>query len=297
MKSAKPSLVTILALSLAASVAACSSNADNGDTNGGSLTGGAGGRSSSGGSGGAVSGSGGGGAAASGGGSGSGSGGSGGGTATGSGGAGSGGAGSGGGAVGSGGTPGSGGESGGDDAGTSETGSAAETGAPAGKMMITVDSDPVTSTPTHLCFKKEASNSGGNHSPKIDWTPPPKGTMSLVLMMEDLSNKTPHRIVCDMMPTETGQVADVKTMVPAGAMVGTGHGKPGNPWYGPGATLHQYEITIFALATPKLQGGCGPDKDTAIKARDYLKGHKTDTTVVLDSDSKILWGDQAGNCK
>ena len=205
----------------------------------------------------------------------------------------------------SGGSTGSSGGSTGSSGGSSgDTSSPAETGGegpgPGGKMVLTVDFDPATSMPpTRLCFKKEASNSGGNHSPEMHWTTPPAGTMSLVLMMEDLSNTTPHRIVCNMKPTEKGLPADIKTMVPENAIAGTGHGKPMDVWYGPGADApaHKYEFTIFAMATPMLEKVCGPGKEKALAARDYLKMSKGNKAIVLDSDSKILWGDKTGSCK
>jgi hypothetical protein len=57
------------------------------------------------------------------------------------------------------------------------------------------------------------------------------------------------------MPTETGRPADAKGVILAGAQQGFGHGgKTG--WYGPGAGLRNYEVTIWALATPMLDGGC-----------------------------------------
>jgi phosphatidylethanolamine-binding protein (PEBP) family uncharacterized protein len=161
-------------------------------------------------------------------------------------------------------------------------------------MMITVDSDPATSTPTRLCFKKEACANFGDHSPKIDWTTPPAGTQSLVLMMEDLAaTPTPHQIVCNMKPTETGRPADVKAMIPEGAISTTGHNKPMNRWYGPGAGIRNYEITIFALASTTFPMACAD----ARKTRDYLKMNKTNKAVVLDYDSKVLWGSAAGACK
>jgi phosphatidylethanolamine-binding protein (PEBP) family uncharacterized protein len=177
-------------------------------------------------------------------------------------------------------------------------GSGGETPAAGGKMMITVDFDPATSTPTRLCFKPEAGSGGGDKSPKTDWTTPPAGTQSLVLMMEDLSNTpTPHQVVCNMKPTETGRPADVKATLPEGAQAGTGHNKPMDRWYGPGAGVRNYEITIFALATPMLQGGCGPGSTKAKAARDYLKMNKNNKAVILDFDSKVLWGSAGGACK
>jgi phosphatidylethanolamine-binding protein (PEBP) family uncharacterized protein len=181
--------------------------------------------------------------------------------------------------------------------GTPDAG-ASDVPAAGGKMMITVDSDPATSTPTRLCFKPEAGSGGGDKSPKIDWTAPPAGTMSLVLMMEDLSNTpTPHRVLCNLKPTETGSPADVKAMLPEGAQAGTGHSKPMDRWYGPGAGVRNYEITIFALATPMLAPGCGPGGAKAKAARDYLKMNKMNKAVVLDYDSKVLWGSAGGACK
>jgi phosphatidylethanolamine-binding protein (PEBP) family uncharacterized protein len=292
----KSSLATVLALTLGATVACtpASEPSDTGSggssgTGGSKATGGSSGSSSGGSSGstGGSSGSTGGSSGSTGGSSGS----SGGSSGSSGGSTGSGGSSSSGGSTGSGGGSGTGGTSG--DAAAAEMGPSA-----GGKLMITIDDDKATSTPDRLCFKKEASNSGGNHSPKIDWSTPPAGTMSLVLMMEDLSNTTPHRVVCNMKPTETGMAADIKAMVPENAMAGTGHGKPMDAWYGPGAggAAHKYEITIFALATPMLEGGCGPGKK-AIPARDYLKAHKADKAVVLDWDAKTLWGNVDGSCK
>jgi phosphatidylethanolamine-binding protein (PEBP) family uncharacterized protein len=166
------------------------------------------------------------------------------------------------------------------------------------KLSITVDQDPVKSSPTRSCFKVEASNYGGNKSPRIDWTTPPAGTMSLVLMMEDRTNLTPHRIVCNMKPTETGQPADVMNMIPEGAMAGTGHMRTTTAWYGPGspAPAHSYEISIFALATPTLASGCGPGPTQARAARDYLRANASNKAVVLDWDGQVLWGDVNGGC-
>jgi phosphatidylethanolamine-binding protein (PEBP) family uncharacterized protein len=316
MKSTKRSLAMALALSFGVLGVACtpeSSDNSNGGKGGSSSTGGSGGstggRGGSGGSGGSTGGSAGGSSSTGGsGGSTGGSSGSGGSTA-GSGGSSGGSGGSTGGSSGSGGSGGTAGGSGGSGGSSADggkmdrmaDGSGAETPAAGGKMMITVDFDPATSTPTRLCFKPEAGSGGpggGDKSPKIDWTAPPTGTQSLVLMMEDLSNTPmPHQVVCNMKPTETGRPADVKATLPEGAQAGTGHNKPMDRWYGPGAGVRNYEITIFALATPMLQGGCGPGSTKAKAARDYLKMNKTNKAVILDYDSKVLWGSAGGACK
>ena len=209
---------------------------------------------------------------------------------------GAGGAGGRGGSMGSGGRGGAGGAAGGSggakgDAGPTEGGSSA-------KLTITVDHDMATSTPDRLCFKKEASSSGGDKSPKIDWTAPPAGTKSLVVMVEDMTGTpTPHQVVCNLKPTETGRPADAGATIPEGAEKGTGHGKPMDRWYGPGAgAVHKYEITVFALATEKLQGGC-TGQAGARAARNYLRDNKTNKAVILDFDTKALYGNASGACR
>lgn len=164
----------------------------------------------------------------------------------------------------------------------------------AGKLTLTVDGIPMGD---RLCFKPEASNSGGNHSPKMAWSGVPEGTRSLVLTMYDQTNTTPHRIVCNLAPTLMEQAADIKTMVPDGAQVSTGHSKPGNAWYGPGAggNAHAYEIAIWALSTPLLEGGCNMSGADATRAV-YNKLKSAPPTLVLASDAKVLWGSVDGRC-
>ncbi len=192
------------------------------------------------------------------------------------------------GSAGAGGGAGSGGSAG-------SSGSGGSGGAPSNaKLTITVDG---TQMGDRLCFKPEASNSGGNHSPKIDWTGIPAGTQSLVLTMYDQSNTTPHRIVCNIPPTVMGQAADIGTAIPDGAQVSTGHSKPNNAWYGPGAggDAHAYEIRIWALSTPTLEGGCSMSGAVPTKAV-YDKLKSAPATLVLASDFKVLWGNVNGMC-
>jgi phosphatidylethanolamine-binding protein (PEBP) family uncharacterized protein len=197
-----------------------------------------------------------------------------------------------GGAASNGGTASSGGAGG---SGNAAAGNGGGAGSPTtGKLTLTVDGIPMGD---RLCFKPEASNSGGNHSPKIDWTGVPEGTQSLVLTMYDQTNTTPHRIVCNLSPSLMGQPPDIKTTVPDGAQVSTGHGKPGNAWYGPGAggNAHAYEIAIWALSTPMLEGGCSMSGAAPTRAV-YSKLKSAPPSLVLASDSKVLWGNVDGKC-
>jgi phosphatidylethanolamine-binding protein (PEBP) family uncharacterized protein len=147
-----------------------------------------------------------------------------------------------------------------------------------------------------LCFRPSATNSGGNHSPKIDWMNIPAGTKSLILTTEDLSN-TPvcHQIICNIPPTVMGNPADAKGMIPMGAQVSYGHPMK-TAWYGPGAgpPLRNYEIKVWALATPMFEGGCSGDPGASRGHCARLKSMASDKAVVLGTASKVLWGEADG---
>jgi Raf kinase inhibitor-like YbhB/YbcL family protein len=273
------SLVTVLALVVGIGSIACSEDDTGGGAGtggsgaGGARAGGAGGSTGSGGAGGSTTGTG--GSTSTGGSTGSG--------------------GSGGGAGGS--SAGSGGSSGdaaGADTSGSETGSA-DMGA-TGALTITIDHTPHPTMAGRLCFKKDSTNSGGDKSPKIDWSGVPAGTQSFVLTTYDQTNMTPHQIVCNITPDVMGRPADSKTMIPPGAQSSTGHNKPGNMWYGPGAgDVHAYEIRIWALSTPMLEGGCGASGAAGTRAV-YMKLKNAPATLVLGSAAKVLYGNREGAC-
>jgi phosphatidylethanolamine-binding protein (PEBP) family uncharacterized protein len=176
-------------------------------------------------------------------------------------------------------------------------GGVADAAPSAGGFSITVDNAGMMAG--HLCFKPEASNSGGNKSPAIMWTDPPTGTKSFVLTMEDQTGTpTPHQIVTDIPVAERMRPADVKGMIPTGASVCFGHGGK-SAWYGPGAGgVHQYEITIWAVAVDKFPQACmgSGGGGTAKQVLNLLKMKKADPTLVLGSNSKILFGNVAGKC-
>jgi Raf kinase inhibitor-like YbhB/YbcL family protein len=147
-----------------------------------------------------------------------------------------------------------------------------------------------------LCFKPSATNSGGNHSPKIDWTGVPAEAKSLILTTEDQTG-TPvcHQIICNIPPTVTGNPADAKGMIPDGAQVSYGHaGK--TAWYGPGAgpPLRAYQIKIWALAVPMFPGGCGGPPTSSRMHCARLKSMENDKSVVLATAVQTLWGQASG---
>lgn len=168
---------------------------------------------------------------------------------------------------------------------------AAETGggdAPtAGKITLTVDHMPGPNG--RLCFKKEATNSGGNQSPKIDWTGIPAEAKSLVLTMKDHQGQA-HNVACNIPTSITGFMANIKNMFPTGVEFGFGNGK--TSWYGPGAGVRPYEFRIWAITTETFDGGC---KNSNAAHDKIMKDYAAKAPYILGFDGKILYGEAAGN--
>lgn len=107
--------------------------------------------------------------------------------------------------------------------------------------------------------------SGGNVSPALRWTNPPKGTKSFALQVHDPDAPTGgsgwwHWVVINLpadlreLPADAGR-ADGSGL-PAGAQqIATDFGAPG--WGGPcppvGDTPHRYHFTLHALKVEKLE--------------------------------------------
>jgi Raf kinase inhibitor-like YbhB/YbcL family protein len=96
---------------------------------------------------------------------------------------------------------------------------------------------------------------GENVSPQLSWSGAPAGTMSFVLTMIDISVKPSqwsHWIVVNLPPDVTSLVRGTKTL-PNGAKAipsNFGDASYDGPCPPVGSGLHQYQITIWALATP-----------------------------------------------
>lgn len=167
-----------------------------------------------------------------------------------------------------------------------------------GEFKIThIDHKPHPTIAGRLCFLPEAGANGpmgGDVSPKMDWSAPPEGTKSLAITWYDRSNSTPHQIICNISADLRGLPANQGTKIPMGAQASTGHNKPGNHWYGPGTSVHEYEVTIWALSTPMLEGGCGTSGGGPTRMV-YNKLKNAPKTLVLASDQKVLWGAASGN--
>ena len=154
---------------------------------------------------------------------------------------------------------------------------------PPAKLTLTVEHDVMNG---RACFKPTASNNGGNRSPKVDWTGVPAGTQSLVFTLTDTTG-VPHYVLCNLPPTTTGLMADIRNYVPPGAQVSYGHNK--TTWYGPGAAnIRAYELRIWALPTAVLPSGC-PVANAAYLA---LKQRQAEIPYA----EQILYGNAAGAC-
>jgi Raf kinase inhibitor-like YbhB/YbcL family protein len=104
---------------------------------------------------------------------------------------------------------------------------------------------------------------GGNVSPRLDWSGAPAGTQSFALTVYDPDAPTGsgfwHWVVVNIPPTADGLARGAGTadgkMLPAGSVqVATDFGTPGfgGPCPPVGDKPHRYIFTLFALKTPKL---------------------------------------------
>jgi Raf kinase inhibitor-like YbhB/YbcL family protein len=122
---------------------------------------------------------------------------------------------------------------------------------------------------------------GGDVSPPLSWSQPPKGTVELALLLDDpdAPGEEPWvHWVLTAIPGETRELPEGfhGTTAPEGAPVGLIHGK--NSWgtlgyRGPQPPrehgVHHYHIKIFALDAP-LSLEPGVDKHTLLEA---VSGH------------------------
>lgn len=96
---------------------------------------------------------------------------------------------------------------------------------------------------------------GENVSPQLTWSGTPTGTKSLVLTMIDMSVKPAgwsHWVVVDLPPETTFLARGVKTLPGRAKSIASNFGDPlyDGPCPPAGSGVHQYQITIWALARP-----------------------------------------------
>jgi Raf kinase inhibitor-like YbhB/YbcL family protein len=98
---------------------------------------------------------------------------------------------------------------------------------------------------------------GENISPQLSWSGAPTETKSFVLTMIDTS-VTPaqwsHWVVVDIPADVTSLARGVKTLPGAAMQIPSNFGDPhyDGPCPPAGSGLHRYELTIWALASPKF---------------------------------------------
>ena len=102
-------------------------------------------------------------------------------------------------------------------------------------------------------FPVKYTSFGDNVSPPMSWTGAPAGTMSFVILMQDLSNGMAHWVLWNIpgtvtMLAENVDKTDATPPVPAGSQqcsIGTGDG-----YFGSGACGNVYEYVVYALSIP-----------------------------------------------
>ena len=105
--------------------------------------------------------------------------------------------------------------------------------------------------------------SGGNVSPELEWSNPPAGTKSFVLMVHDPDAPTGgagfwhwvvYNIPADTKTLPQGAGKADNSAIPKGAAQGnTDFGSPGYGGPCPPSGNHHYNFTLYALKTDKLE--------------------------------------------
>ena len=118
---------------------------------------------------------------------------------------------------------------------------------------------------------------GGNHSPELNWTPGPPGTLSYALVLFDESNGFAHWAVWNIPGTKFKLPASLPNGMGAGGIDGLKQvsfftNQDGNKegYAGPGAGMHVYQFKLYALKVatfPAVTTGT----DAQIKARTMLE--------------------------
>ena len=111
---------------------------------------------------------------------------------------------------------------------------------------------------------------GGEHTPKLDWSNPPRGTRSYVLLMEDLDGPNPpvtHWLVYDI----PGEVRGVRQGRPDVGRQGRNDFDRLNyrgPCPHPHENAHRYVFRLFALDVDRLgleEGATRTDVERAMR--------------------------------
>jgi hypothetical protein len=114
------------------------------------------------------------------------------------------------------------------------------------------------------------AEAGGEHSPKLDWCDPPKGTRSFVLMMEDLDGPNPpvtHWLMYDI-PGETTGLRHDRPQVGLHGRNDFNRLPYRGPCPHPHEEAHRYVFRLFALDVESLgieQGAGRPEVERAMQ--------------------------------
>ncbi|HEY1534277.1 MAG TPA: hypothetical protein VGF76_09665 [Polyangiaceae bacterium] len=110
---------------------------------------------------------------------------------------------------------------------------------------------------------------GMNHSPELDWTPGPAGTLSYAISLFDESNMYVHWVVWNIPATASMLPGSLPAGDGAGALTGlkqVSFNGDGTGYAGPGANSHEYLFKIYALKVASISITLpGSNKQTAAR--------------------------------
>jgi hypothetical protein len=96
---------------------------------------------------------------------------------------------------------------------------------------------------------------GMNHSPELDWTPGPAGTLSYAISLFDESNMYPHWVVWNIPATASMLPGSLPGGNDAGGLTGlkqVSFNGDGTAYAGPGANGHEYLFKVYALKVASI---------------------------------------------
>jgi len=111
---------------------------------------------------------------------------------------------------------------------------------------------------------------GGNHSPELDWTSGPVGTLSYALVLHDDSNDYTHWAVWNI-PANTHELpASLASGSNPNGLTGVkqvSFFEQGTGYAGPGAHAHVYQFKLYALKVSLISPALpGTNPQTAVRA-------------------------------
>ena len=122
---------------------------------------------------------------------------------------------------------------------------------------------------------------GSNHSPELDWTPGPAGTLSYAIVLHDDSNNFTHWAVWNIPASASKLPASLANGADPNGLIGVKQvGFNGSGYAGPGAHSHVYQFKLYALKVATISPTL-PTQNPQTAVRTALEGN-TDVLATTD---------------